>query len=407
MALSTDKILAIVPEGPIAHDGTRYRYSKGERKYIEGLTPYFKEVIIISFVFRKGDVYYEACSHSAFTAPNLRVIELPKASANPTVAQKCRQFSRVLWVFAREVRKVDLLYLFLPGYPSAMAWLAARLWRRQHFVYAADDWEQATPGMFKWEHLRGSALYHAFAWSNRTLEQHIAKSALFCVTAGKSLLVKYARYGRPVAETTPRMTLSADDLYEREDTCHGERLRLINVASLAYDKAQHVLLEALAMLRHRRSSTIDLDLVGEGPRAQELKAEAERLGLSDCVSFHGHVQAEADLYSLYKAADIFVLSSVSEGFPRVLYEAMAMHLPIVTTNVGGIAQLMVDGVNAAVVPPNDPALLADAIEKVSTDGDYRRRIIGGGAETVKEVLQRMNPRQIPLMLAETCGAQKE
>lgn len=401
MKTVADKVLAIVPEGPVAHDGERYRYSKGERKYIEDLAPHFKEVVIVSFVFRPGDVYYEACSHSAFTAPNIRFVELPRSATDPNVLEKVWQFLRVFLVMSRVVPRVDLLYLFLPGYPSAMAWVVGRIFRRKHFVYAADDWVQATPGMFKWEHLRSSPVYRFFGTCNRFLERAIASSALFSVTAGQALLIKYRAFGRPVVETTPRMVLSAADVHARNDTCDGSLVRLINVGSLAYDKAQHELLKAFALVRSRLPQRLQLDIVGEGPLRDELERVVRELDLAGDVRFHGHVQQESALYDLYRRADVFVLSSVSEGFPRVLYEAMAMHLPIVTTGVGGIQQLMVNGVNALVVPPSDSSALADAIVDVVQDGALRRALIQGGARTIAAVFERMDPRQIPKLLAET------
>lgn len=146
--------IGLVPEGPIAYDGHSFRYSKGERKYIDDLAKKFKKVIIFSFVYRPGHVYYDACSHSVFKADNIEFVELPAQKKDaPSVFDKVVQFAKVFSMLFREVKKVDYLYLFLPGYPSAMAWMSGKVRGKKHFVYAADDWIQATPGMFKWESL--------------------------------------------------------------------------------------------------------------------------------------------------------------------------------------------------------------------------------------------------------------
>jgi glycosyltransferase involved in cell wall biosynthesis len=392
-------VIGIVPEGPIAFDGKHYRYSRGERKYIDNLATHFKKVIIYSFVYHPGDVFYEVCSHSPFQSDNIEIVELP-ASKNdaPSVFEKLIQFLKVFSVIFTQTKRIDYFYLFLPGYPSAMAWMSGRIRGRKHFVYAADDWEQATPGMFKWENLRGGPLYRFFAFLNRTLEKYIAKSALFNVTAGKGLLEKYKAFKRPVVETTPRMTLSRDDIYEREDTCNKGEITLINVGALVFDKAQHNLLVAFADLQKIFPEKLRLSILGDGPRKEDLEKISQDLGIEHRVSFHGHIQDEADLYQFLKDSDIFVLSSVSEGFPRVLYEAMAFQLPIVTTDCGGIPNLMKDRYNARVIRADNVNDLVSAVEDIIKDAPLRRSMIKNSLATINDVFDKMDPKQIPDLL---------
>ena len=81
------------------------------------------------------------------------------------------------------------------------------------------------------------------------------------------------------------------------------------------------------------------------------------------------------LYEQLKKSDIFVLSSITEGFPRVLYESMAMRLPVITTDVGGIPYLLEDQKSALIVPSKDEDSLAIAMDKMITNGELRRSII--------------------------------
>ncbi len=97
---------------------------------------------------------------------------------------------------------------------------------------------------------------------------------------------------------------------------------------------------------------------------------------------------------MLQGADIFILSSVTEGFPRAIYEALAMRLPVVTTSVGGIPYLLRDGINARVVPAGDCVSLANAVDDIIANGDQRRRLIREGATTLEEVFQRLDPVQI-------------
>jgi glycosyltransferase involved in cell wall biosynthesis len=149
--------------------------------------------------------------------------------------------------------------------------------------------------------------------------------------------------------------------------------RMIFVGNL--EPTQHkgfpTLVEALTRLRERR---IDwhLDVIGEGPS----RAECERLvadsDLSDRVSFLG-ARPKEEIAEIMRSSDLFVLPSRFENLPCVLIEAMTCGLPVVSTQVGGIPE-MVSGRDGVLVPPDDPSALAEALDRVlsnlaSFDGD--------------------------------------
>jgi glycosyltransferase involved in cell wall biosynthesis len=401
-AVYIDKTLVVFPEGPVGFDGKSFRYSKGERLYLDRLAKTFKEIVIVSLVLREGDAYYESVLHSAFESSNLRVVELPRGRKGASVAGKAWHFAKIFFVMARQAVKGDVFYLFLPSYPSAMAWLWARLLRKEHIVYGADDWVQASPGMFKWPHLLDSRFYRLYCSLNWSMEKAIVSTALFAVAAGGQLVEKYKKFGVPALPTTPRMVISEEDIFPRTDTCGGEFIRLVNVGSLNHDKAQHLLIEAFASLapRHPR---LRLTIAGSGERMDELVALTKSLGISDVVEFTGYIEDTETLYDIYRESDIFVLSSVSEGFPRVLYEAMTLGLPIITTSCGGIGHLIADGVNGRVVPVESSSAIADAIDEVVEDGQLRRNLLANGTATMRRLYDSFDHQQIARMYCETTG----
>lgn len=386
--------IMIFPEGPIAHNGTDYCYSKGERLYLERLASAFEELIIVSYVFRSGDEHYEGCAHSAFSSKNIKVIELPLLrKANYGVFSKIIQFTKVFSIILRNCKNIDVVYLFLPSFPSAFAWVAAR-WRSiPHIVYGADDWEQATPGMFKWPRLKNSWFYSVYAKLSRWLEKRICSTALFAVAAGGAIVNKYRSFNIPAFETTPRITLTRDDIYQRHDTCQKEVIKLLSIGGLIYDKAQHLLIEAFAKI-YANNPRVRLTIVGNGPRLDELQQLCKQLNVADFVEFKGYVKLEKELYEIYRTHDIFVLSSVSEGFPRVLYESMANSIPIVTSDCGGITSKMHNQKNALIVKTGDVNQLADAINTVITNPQLRQQIIAGGSQLIDKVMVSWDPMQI-------------
>jgi glycosyltransferase involved in cell wall biosynthesis len=153
----------------------------------------------------------------------------------------------------------------------------------------------------------------------------------------------------------------------------GQRLlrakpRLLFVGRLAGHKNLPLLLRALAGVSERFETT----LVGDGKLEAKLRELAASLELQN-VRFHGRADGD-ELRNLYRNADIFVLPSEREGMPLVLLEALAMGLPVVATDIPGSRDVIVDGINGVLVPPDDATALRKALLSVATDLDGYRRM---------------------------------
>ena len=155
----------------------------------------------------------------------------------------------------------------------------------------------------------------------------------------------------------------------------AQRRFILCVASLENKKGGDVLLHALRVLRDDPScSDVMLALVGpergSGPALVDL---ASRLGLSDAVVFCGLI-AHDDLHAYYEAASVFSLPSRSEPFGIVLLEAGAFRCPVVATAVGGIPEIITDGVNGRLVPAEDADALATRLRDLLIDSAASRRL---------------------------------
>ncbi len=160
----------------------------------------------------------------------------------------------------------------------------------------------------------------------------------------------------------------------------GGAFQLLYVGRMVPVKGQSVLLEAVATLR---SEGLDVraTFVGDGPRREALAGRAADMGLDGAVEVPGAV-GQDEIRGYYEAADAFVLPSFAEGVPVVLMEAMALELPVVSTQVAGVSELVDDGVNGFVVPPGRADLLADAIRRLATDPELAREMGRRGREKV-------------------------
>jgi glycosyltransferase involved in cell wall biosynthesis len=142
----------------------------------------------------------------------------------------------------------------------------------------------------------------------------------------------------------------------------GEFLFLA-VANLRPEKGYDVLLDAA-----KRIADADLPIriaaVGRGPLRDVLRTRQIELHLQDRFQFLGQ---RNDVLQLLAGADAFVLASHHEGLPVALMEATSVGLPIVASRVGGIPQVLEDGVDAILVRPGQPVLLADAMNQLASD----------------------------------------
>jgi glycosyltransferase involved in cell wall biosynthesis len=114
--------------------------------------------------------------------------------------------------------------------------------------------------------------------------------------------------------------------------------------------------------------------VGQGPLLEELERRRDEAGLGDHLRFLGY---RPDAARVVSGCDIFCLSSHHEGLPVALMEALALGIPVVATDVGGIAELVTTGEQGLVVPPHRPELLAAALAEVVADGELRHRFAEG------------------------------
>ncbi len=162
----------------------------------------------------------------------------------------------------------------------------------------------------------------------------------------------------------------------------GQGPVIVTAGRLTAVKDHRTLLAAFAQLRATRPAR--LVLFGDGPLRSELVAEAERLGIAGSTLFAGYVNDPAACYAV---ADLFALSSVSEGFGNVLIEAMAAGVPVVSTDAPhGPREILEDGALGPLVPVGDAAALAAAMAKTLDDPTPAAALKARGADFEIDVI---------------------
>jgi glycosyltransferase involved in cell wall biosynthesis len=154
----------------------------------------------------------------------------------------------------------------------------------------------------------------------------------------------------------------------------GDEPVILAVGRLSGEKAHADLFQALSILA-RRVPGFRAVIVGEGPERANLEALAGRLGIQDRVVMAGF---QKDVRPFYRMATMMALPSHSEGSPYVILEAMSAGLPIAATRVGGVPELIEDGVTGLQVPARDPGAMAAALESLLINSKLRKELGAAG-----------------------------
>ena len=273
---------------------------------------------------------------------------------------------------------------------ATITWLAARMSARSYsFTAHAKD------------------IYQAELNPGDLLERkmHGARFVATCTCANEQVL--RARHPRPDEVHAIYHGLDTDWFKPLPGTAPQTRPLILSVGRLVEKKGFDQLVEACARLR---DAGIDFEclIVGEsGSASAAIAALIEAHGLADRVRLHGPV-TQAELRGIYARASLFALpcqvmeDGDRDGFPNVLAESMAMGVPVVSTAISGIPEMIDDGVHGLLVEPRDPAGLAEALRRVITDPALQRRLALAGRERICE---RFDSRRTTVALRDLFVAQ--
>jgi glycosyltransferase involved in cell wall biosynthesis len=345
-------------------------------RYVDSLAPYFDEIVLC--VPLKPEASGDG---TPIRAANVRLAPLPDFSGP---VQFYPRLPAAMAQIARFVHDIDLLHCRVPTPAGIFAFAAAQAARRPAFVLIVGDLEALLPTM-PYRGLK-RLLWRAYTafeeWNVQWMTNHSLAFA-----NGAALAAKHARVGAAVIQTQTT-TIDEHEIASREDSCGAARIRLLTVSRIDPRKGLRVLPDVVRML-HDRGVDVAIDIVGPAVGAP---GEAEReaigraaaaAGVGDRVTLLGPVALD-QLMPLYRRYDIFVLPTLpGEGIPRVLLEAMAGGVPVVTTRVSGIPSLISHERNGLLVDESAAAPVADAVARLIADGELRRRIIAAGYETAR------------------------
>jgi glycosyltransferase involved in cell wall biosynthesis len=295
----------------------------------------------------------------------IRVVSIPEFVRNPHPWRDAVALWRLFRVMRRE--RFDLVHAHGTK-AGLLGRLAARIARVPVVLFTAHGWA-FTEGRAIWQRwLLASVERLAARWSTRIVcvSAHDWRLAQQFGVGGQTQLVVIRNGIKPV--DPPR--LDADAV--RRTLGVRELPVIVSVGRLASQKDPMTLLDAA-----RRLAAGTVVLVGDGPLRPTAERYVRRHGLQDRVILAG---MRRDVASILAVSDVFVLASRWEGLPLAIIEAMMAGLPVVATRVGGVPELVEDGVTGVIVPPRDSEALAAALRRLLADPGLRSRMGRAGKE---------------------------
>lgn len=255
--------------------------------------------------------------------------------------------------------------------------------------------------MLRWSGLNRTApwvaFHHGYTWPDlrarvyNQLDRWSLRAARRVVTVSKPFRAELAARGVP-ADRISILHNAIDPDWAASAQTSASRLRaglaipadrkvILIVGRLSREKDHLMLLESVAAIRSAGAFTPHLLIVGEGPERPRIEQRIRGLGLGAYVTLTGQTPSAQPYYGI---ADVAALSSLSEGSPNALLEAMAAKVPVVATAVGGIPEIVRDRESALLIQPGDREALTAALTAAAMDRDLAEALRSAAGRLITE-----------------------
>lgn len=277
-------------------------------------------------------------------------------------------FLRHSFTLMREAWRADAVHAPIPGDVGTIGMILAFIMRKPLFVRHCGNW-----------FLPKTTAEHFWKWF---MERFAGGKQVFLATGGS---VEPPSERNAAIRWIFSTTLTDSDLRscaaERE-LPNQDQLRLIIACRQDKEKGAGVVIESLPLII-KRFPQVKLDVVGDGLALAKFKQQACELGLTDSVTFHGKVDRHTVLHLLKQAHLFCYPTAASEGFPKIVLEALACGLPVITTRVSVLSQLIGTSCGA-LLEERTPQAVAKAIEETISNAEHYKRMSAQALETARQ-----------------------
>jgi glycosyltransferase involved in cell wall biosynthesis len=316
-------------------------------------------------------------------AENIEVSNMPEYRNIQQFWKNSFKYYSFLW---KAARNWDLLNIRMPTHIGFPAFLAAKLHNKPIFLVVVGE-GLSYSRLNSYPFLKQS-LSNLEAYFQDKLMDFMVKNSLTFVN-GNDLYQKLNRPGRKVFLMRSSTIKDSDIEQSEKDKCQGAQIKILTVGTISPRKGTSLIPHVIADLK-QRGLLIEWSYIGNpdgNSGEQELlrtKRVAVELDVLPQLKFVGSLNWDL-LREHYRRSDIFVMPTYMEGIPRVILEAQAAGLPVISTLVGGIPQAVENGKDAILVPPGRPKDIADAIALIIANSQLRHDLITNGITSAKRL----------------------
>ena len=351
----------------------------------------FDEVIVLA---RLKDIEAHSVDKQKADGPKVSFVEVPNFIGPIEYVSRFRMIDKVV---ENAISKADAYLLHAPGTVCSVLWKYLRKYNKPYSVeVVGDPWDSLAPGTMK-------SIFREFSrrWMRRALVKQCRKSVATTYVTESMLQRRYPAGGWQTffsdVNLPAEVIINNDELNGRiartnKKLIEGKPLRLCYVGSMAQlYKGPDVLINAFSVCI-KRGCNLEMIMLGDGRFKPKLEEQAKKLGLQISITFTGNVSPASEVFRQLDISDIFILPSRVEGLPRALIEAMARGLPAISSEVGGIPELLD---KEDILVPGNYKTLADKIIQVVGNMERIKRMSKHNVEKARTFeSNRLNEKRI-------------
>lgn len=367
--MQKNKSLGVIYHSTISKKNNKFFIKDVFANYLKELSEAFK-ITLYSPIVKHKDF------HSSELNSNIRIIIIPK-----------NIFKKIV-LLIRSLYNNDIFLIYLPTRTGILAGFIYYIFKKKYYCYIGANLKEIKSkeiDVLNYMNIHKKLIKYLVVIESLLLEK-ISEKSNGLIVAGYALYDSYSKRNSNIILTKPIINYTLKDISrDIRDFNKKTEIRLLFIGSVYERKGINELIEALKFLNQNDQLRYILDIVGDGEISYYSKI-VKRYNLQENVIFHGYIKSGKNLKPFYDNADIFVLPSHSEGFPRVIYEAFIYGLPVITTPVGGIPYVLKDKTHAVFVRIGNYLDLVEKIKLLANSTELMKELSSNGKEFIQKTL---------------------
>ena len=379
--MSKQLTLGYISNSPLAYEGETYRSKSGHWNYVEKVSELFDKVDVFARVKKvdKSNNKYRR----RVNIENANFHDISKKSMNRknrgSIAENIKRFRYILersksWSFG---------FYMAPGWAALMGTLASKVHDIPYATCFRGEWDGVVKNRIE-EKYNSRTFKNIVKFPIKFIQYMILKNANIKMTEGYVLVGKYKSINRKEVIPTLTSDLSKKDFAQKSKKHAKSKIKISWVGSMISRKRPFMAIKVIKKINKKCKHNVEIEMIGDGVRKKELERKIRKMGIEGMTNVRGYISDKSRLLEVIKKCDIHLVTSDSEGFPRVIWEAQSQHVPVVSTRVGGVPELLEDRAEVMLASDDSVESLTNCVKKLIENTQLRSKIAKKGYRRAKK-----------------------